>query len=308
MKVSLIVPSYNEREALPILYEELCRITSLLGNYNFEFMFVDDGSVDKTLDLIKELALTDDRIKYISFSKNFGKEAAIYAGLENAEGDAFAILDADMQDPPSLLPEMLRLIFEEGYDSVSVRRVSRKGEPPIRSFFSKIFYRLINKFTKVEIADGARDFKLVTAQVRNSVLSLKEYNRFSKGIFGWVGYKNIWIETENVERAAGSTKWSFWKLFMYAIEGIVEFTTAPLRISAIMGIFFSIFGFIYMFFIIIRTIFWGVDVPGYASLLTVSLFIGGIMLFAIGIVGEYVARIYTEVKQRPLYIIKETNK
>lgn len=306
MLISIIVPCYNEEVMIPIFYNELCSIIDSLSNYSFEIIFVDDGSHDTSLEKMHTLAVNDGRVKYISFSRNFGKESAMYAGLSMSRGDLVAIMDVDLQDPPSLLPEMIHYI-ENGYDSVATRRVDRRGEPPIRSFFARIFYKVINKMADADIVDGARDYRLMTRKMVDSILSMKEYHRFSKGIFGWVGFRTKWIEYENIERIAGESNWSFWKLFKYAIEGIVAFTTAPLRIASFLGIVFSAISFIYLFYIVLKTLLWGVDVPGYASTIAIILFVGGIQLLSIGILGEYLARTYMEVKQRPIYIVKESN-
>ena len=305
-KISIVVPSYNEEEAIPYFYEEINKISKDMKN-DFEFIFVNDGSKDKTIDVVKNLSKQDKRVKYINFSRNFGKEAAMYAGLELATGDYITIMDADLQDPPALLPEMVRLIEEENYDCVGTRRVTRKGEPPIRSFFARMFYKLINKMSKVEMVDGARDFRLMTRQMVDSILELKEYNRYSKGLFSFVGYNTKWLEYENIERVAGETKWSFWKLFIYAIEGIVAFTTTPLTIAAIMGLLFCLVAFIMIIVIIVKTLCFGDPVSGWPSLACIIFFVSGIQLFCLGIIGEYLAKIYLETKKRPIYIIKETN-
>ena len=273
----------------------------------FEILFVNDGSKDRTLELMKELAEKDGRVKYISFSRNFGKEAAIYAGLEHASGDLVAIMDADLQDPPRLLPEMYRAVTEEGYDSVATRRVTRKGEPPIRSFFARMFYRLMNKMCKTEVVDGARDFRLMTRPFVDSLLSMKEYNRFSKGLFGWVGFRTKWIEFENVERVAGETKWSFWKLLLYAIDGMVAFSTMPLSVAALIGILMCVIAAISIIFIIVRQLCFGGSAFGWPSMVCIMIFIGGVQLLCMGIMGQYLAKTYLEVKNRPIYICKETN-
>lgn len=306
MLISIVVPCYNEEKMLPLFYDEISSVTNTISNYEFEIIFINDGSHDSTLEKIRHLATRDKRIKYVSFSRNFGKEAAIYAGLSLAHGDLMAIIDADLQDPPSLLPEMLKGV-EEGYESVATRRVTRTGEPPLRSFFARQFYKLINRMSRVDIVDGARDYRLMTRKVVNAILSIREYHRFSKGIFGWVGFKTKWIAYENVERAAGESSWSFWKLFAYAVDGIIAFTTTPLRISSYTGIILSGFAFVYLIYIIVRTLIFGADLPGYASTVAVILFMGGIQLLSIGILGEYLARTYMEVKQRPIYIIQESN-
>ncbi|MBQ7903126.1 MAG: glycosyltransferase family 2 protein [Oscillospiraceae bacterium] len=305
--ISVIVPCYNEQEVLHMFYDEISRVAGEMSAYDFEFIFVNDGSRDNTLKICKELAEKDERVKYISFSRNFGKEAGIYAGFEKSKGDLVCMMDADLQDPPALLPEMVKAIEEEGYDSVATRRVTRKGEPPIRSFFARMFYKLMNKISKTEIVDGARDYRLMTRQFVNSLLDMGEYNRFSKGLFGWVGYNTKWLEYENVERAAGETKWSFWKLLLYSIEGIMAFSTVPLAISAVMGILFCIIAFAMILFIIGKTIMFGDPVAGWPSTACIILFVGGVQLFCVGILGQYLAKTYLEVKGRPIYICKETN-
>lgn len=307
-KITVIVPCYNEEAALPIFYEEIEKISKEMKNVDFEYLFVNDGSKDKTLDILRELSKKDKKVRYISFSRNFGKEAAMYAGLENATGDYVTLMDADLQDPPSLLPEMYRLIKEEGYDSVGTRRVTRKGEPPIRSFFARMFYKIINRMSKIEMVDGARDYRLMTRQVVDSIVSLGEYNRYSKGLFSFVGFNTKWIEFENVERVAGETKWSFWKLFVYALEGIVAFSTAPLAISAVVGIIFCLISFIAVIFIIVKTIAFGDPVSGWPSMVCIMFFLSGIQLFCTGIIGQYLSKTYLETKKRPIYIVKETEK
>ena len=307
MKITAVVPCYNEQEALGLFYEELNRVTEEMRDCEFEILFVNDGSKDRTLELMKELAEKDGRVKYISFSRNFGKEAAIYAGLEHASGDLVAIMDADLQDPPRLLPEMYRAVTEEGYDSVATRRVTRKGEPPIRSFFARMFYRLMNKMCKTEVVDGARDFRLMTRPFVDSLLSMKEYNRFSKGLFGWVGFRTKWIEFENVERVAGETKWSFWKLLLYAIDGMVACSTMPLSVAALLGILMCVIAAISIIFIIVRQLCFGGSAFGWPSMVCIMIFIGGVQLLCMGIMGQYLAKTYLEVKNRPIYICKETN-
>ena len=308
-KISIIVPCYNEEEAMPIFYEEICKVAKKMKKVDFEFIFVNDGSKDHTLDVARELHKKDERVRYVSFSRNFGKEAGMYAGLEAARGDYVAIMDADLQDPPSLLPKMLDLLNDPNndYDSVGTRRVTRKGEPPIRSFFARMFYKIINKMSKVEMVDGARDYRLMKREVVNSILELKEYNRYSKGLFEFVGYNTKWLEFENVQRVAGETKWSFWKLFLYAIEGIVAFTTAPLAIASIVGILFCLISFIMIIVIIVKTLTLGDPTSGWPSLVCIIFFVSGIQLFCLGIIGEYLAKTYLETKKRPIYIIKETN-
>ncbi len=305
-KISIIVPCYNEEEALPLFYKEVNKVSETMDE-EFEFFFVNDGSSDKTLEVMKNLAKLDERCKYINFSRNFGKEAAMYAGLELSTGDYVTLMDADLQDPPSLLPKMLKLIKEEGYDSVGTRRVTRKGEPPIRSFFARMFYKIINKMSKVEMVDGARDYRLMTRQMTDAIINLKEYNRYSKGLFSFVGFNTKWLEYENVQRVAGETKWSFWKLFLYAIDGIVAFTTAPLTIAAIMGLIFCLIAFIMIIVIIIKTLAFGDPTSGWPSLACIIFLVSGVQLFALGIIGQYLSKTYLETKKRPIYIIKETN-
>lgn len=307
-KISIIVPCYNEEESMPLFYEEITKVAKTFNKVDFEFIFVNDGSRDKTLEIARDLAKEDKRVRYISFSRNFGKEAAILAGLEYSIGDYVAIMDADLQDPPSLLKEMYDGIKNEGYDCVATRRVSRKGEPPIRSFFAKCYYKLINKISKTEIVDGARDYRLMSRQMVNSILELKEYNRFSKGIFSWVGYNTKWLEYKNVERVAGTTKWSFWKLFLYSLESIVAFSTVPLAIASIMGLLFFIVSLIMIVFIITKTLIFGDPVAGWPSLVCIIFFVSGVQLFGIGIIGQYLSKLYLEVKRRPVYIVKETEK
>ena len=302
--LSVITPCYNEEQTVELFYEELIKYLPSI-DLDYEILFVDDGSKDKTLEKCKKLKKKDSKIKVVSFSRNFGKEAAMYAGLSEAKGDYVVLMDTDLQDPPYLLPDMVKAITEEGYDSAATYRVTRKGEPPIRSFFARKFYKLINSLIDVEIVDGGRDYRIMTRQMVDSILSMKEYHRFSKGIFAWVGYKTKYIEFENVERVAGETKWSFWKLVGYAIEGIVAFTTAPLRIATIAGVIVSLIGFIYMLFIVIKAIAFGDPVAGYPSLICVITLLGGIQLLVLGIIGEYLAKTYMESKKRPVYIIKE---
>lgn len=307
-KISLIIPCYNEEDSLPYLYEELKTVSEVMSMQSFEFIFVNDGSKDKTLQILRELSAKDERVCFLSFSRNFGKEAAIYAGLKKTSGDYIALMDADLQDPPSLLEEMYSTLKNEDYDCVATRRMNRKGEPPIRSFFAKKFYQLVNKISNTEIVDGARDFRLMTRQMVQAILDVGEYNRFSKGIFGWVGFNTKWISYENVERVAGKTKWSFWGLFLYSLEGIIAFSTRPLHMASLFGILFCFVAFVMICFIIFKTIVFGEDVQGYASTICVIFFIGGIQLFCIGILGQYLSKTYLETKQRPLYIIKEESK
>ena len=303
--ISLIVPCYNEEKALPHFWREVSAVMAKMNYLDFEVIFVNDGSKDGTLELLRGLAKEDRRAKYLSFSRNFGKEAAMYAGLQHAAGDYAAVMDADLQDPPALLEEMYRAVPQEGYDSAATRRVTRKGEPPVRSFFARMFYRLINKMADVEIVDGARDFRLMNRKFLNALLELKEYNRFSKGLFGWVGFKTKWIEFENVERVAGETKWSFWKLFLYSIEGIVAFTTVPLTLASIVGFILCLVALCSTVFIVVRKLLFGDPVSGWASTASIITFIGGIQLFFMGIFGQYLAKAYTEIKNRPIYIVAE---
>ena len=308
MLTSLIIPCYNEEQALPILYRSLWEVAEELGKTSeFEFIFVDDGSRDGTLRLLKELAAQDERVAYLAFSRNFGKEAAMYAGLKNARGDYVAIMDADMQDPPSLLPEMFRLM-EEGYDSVATRRVSRAGEPRLRSLGARMFYRVINRISDADIVDGARDFRLMKREMVDAVVAMSEYHRFSKGIFGWVGFRTCWLPFENVERAAGETKWSFWGLLKYSVEGIINFSQAPLSIASWCGIGLTGVSFLMVLFIVVRKLLFGDPVAGWPSLACIIVFLGGIQLLCMGIMGQYIAKTYMEVKGRPHYIIGETNR
>lgn len=306
-KISVVVPCYNEEESLTFFYREITKIaTEMKGDAEFEFLFVDDGSVDNTLNLIKDLHKNDARVRYLSFSRNFGKEAAIYAGLEHAKGNYVVIIDADLQDPPSLIKEMYHGITKEGFDCVATRRTTRKGEPVVRSFFARCFYKLMNKISKTEIVDGARDFRMMTKKMVKAILNVSEYNRFSKGIFGWVGFKTKWLEYENVERVAGKTKWSFWKLFLYSLDGIIAFSTSPLAIASITGLIFCLIAMAAIIFIIIRQLFWGGSVSGWPSLVCIIVLIGGIQLFCIGILGQYIAKTYLETKKRPLYIVRDS--
>ena len=306
-KVSIVVPMYNEQESLEILYQELNRVTDTIKDYEFEYLFVNDGSKDNTLQEIQRLATADDRVRYVSFSRNFGKEAALYAGLSNADGDYIAMMDADLQDPPSLLPRMLAMIESQDCDNVATRRVNRKGEPPIRSFFARCFYKLMRRLSNIDIADGARDYRLMSRAMVDSILSVSEYNRFSKGIFAWVGYETRWLEFENVERSAGETKWSFWKLVRYSIDGIINFSNTPLQISSYLGMILTIVSFIAIIVEVIRALVFGDPVAGWPSLVCIITFIGGIELFCMGIMGQYMAKTYMEVKHRPHYIVKESN-
>lgn len=307
--LTVIVPCYNEEEAVPYFYEEMCRTVEEFQRrwpqVAFEFLFVDDGSRDGTMRVVKSLREKDGRVRYVSFSRNFGKEAAIYAGLEKSRGDYVVLMDADLQDPPGLLPEMFAALCEEGYDSAATRRSTRKGEPPVRSFFARCFYRLINKMSKTEIVDGARDYRIMTRKMADAILSMGEYNRFTKGIYGWVGFSTKWISYENVERVAGETKWSFWKLFLYSLEGIVAFSTVPLALAAVLGMLMLIFAFLLIVFIICRTLIFGDPTSGWPSMVCIIVFIGGIQLFSVGIMGQYLAKTYMETKHRPIYISRE---
>ena len=300
--ISIVVPCFNEEEALTYFYEEINKIREQLKEVNFEYLFVDDGSKDKTLDKLRALNKKDKRVRYISFSRNFGKEA----GLENAKGDYVAIMDADLQDPPSLLPKMYNYLKNEDYDVVATRRVTRKGEPVIRSFFARMFYKIINKMSKVEMVDGARDYRLMKRKVVNAIINLKEYNRYSKGLFSFVGFNTKWLEYENIKRVAGETKWSFWKLFLYALDGITAFSVVPLAISSIMGLLFCLIAFIMIIVIICKTLIWGDPVSGWPSLVCIIFLVSGVQLFCIGILSGYLSKTYLETKNRPIYIIKET--
>ena len=304
--ISVVVPCYNEEESVALFYEELTKNDPFFGGkgIEMELLYIDDGSRDGTVAEVKKLCGKDKRVHLVSFSRNFGKEAAMFAGLEKAKGDYVVMLDVDLQDPPSLLPEMFAGI-EEGYDSVATRRVSRKGEPPIRSFFARRFYRLMKKISKTEMMDGARDYRLMTRQMVNAILSMQEYNRFTKGIFGWVGFKTKWLEYENVERAKGETKWNFWKLLMYSFDGIVAFSTAPLLISSLMGVLLCIVAFFMIIFTIVRKIVFGDPVSGWPSLVCIILLTSGIQFFCTGILGQYLAKTYMEVKRRPIYLVRE---
>lgn len=303
---SVIVPCYNEEENVAPFYEELMKHVSFMAekDIELELLFIDDGSRDRTVQEVKTLREKDERVHLVSFSRNFGKEAAMYAGLENAAGDYVVLMDVDLQDPPALLPEMFSYI-EQGYDSVATRRVSRKGEPPIRSFFARAFYRLMKRISKTEIMDGARDYRLMTRQMVDAILSMSEYNRFTKGIYGWVGFETKWLEYENVERVRGETKWNFWKLFMYSLEGITAFSTAPLMLASVVGVLFCILAFLLIIFIIVRKLIFGDPVSGWPSLVCIILMTSGVQFFCTGILGQYLAKTYMEVKRRPIYIVKE---
>lgn len=306
-KLTLIVPCFNEQEALPFFYKETISVLKNL-NYEYELLFINDGSKDNTLNILKDFADRDACVKYISFSRNFGKEAAMYAGFCNATGDYVAIMDADMQDPPDLLPEMLKLIESGEYDSVATRRVSREDEPPIRSWFARRFYSLINKISDADIVDGARDFRLMRREMVDAIVAMGETNRFSKGIFGWIGFRTYWLPYENRERVAGTTKWNFWGLCKYAIDGIINFSEAPLSIASWFGIIMTAIAFIFLLFIVVRRLVYGDPVAGWASTICIIVFIGGIQLFCMGVMGQYIAKNYSESKHRPHYIVSETNK
>ena len=308
--LSCIIPCYNEEAALPYFLQEIRKVADNMSTtfqLDFEILFINDGSRDKTLQILRQAAQEDKRIRYISFARNFGKEAAMYAGFQNCTGDYAAVMDADMQDPPSLLPEMYQALQSGEYDSVATRRVTRKGEPPIRSFFARCFYKLINRISDADIVDGARDFRLMTRQMVDAILSMTEYNRFSKGIFGWVGFRTKWLPYENVERVAGETKWSFWKLFLYSLEGITAFSTAPLAIASIAGILLCIVALLFVCVVLVKRLAFGDAVGGWPSMMCVILFLGGVQLFCMGILGQYLAKTYLETKKRPIYIVQETN-
>ncbi|MCI8859916.1 MAG: glycosyltransferase family 2 protein [Lachnospiraceae bacterium] len=304
--ITLIVPCYNEQESLPIFYREVTAVVQRMES-EYELLFVDDGSKDQTLMILRELAAQDSHVKYFSFSRNFGKEAAMYAGFCNVSGDYIAVMDADMQDPPSLLPQMMKILESGEYDSVATRRADRTGEPPIRSWFAKRFYHMINKISDADIVDGARDFRLMRREMVDTIVSMGEYNRFSKGIFSWIGFRTYWLPYENIERAAGQTKWNFWMLFKYAIDGIINFSQAPLSIASWFGIAMTLLSFFFLFVIVIRRAVFGDPVAGWASTVCVIVFIGGIQLFCLGIMGQYIAKTYLETKNRPHFIISETN-
>lgn len=305
-KISIVVPCYNEQDALPLFYPEIARVADEMAPVAFEFIFVDDGSSDGTLSLLRQLRQTDARVRFVSFSRNFGKEAGMLAGLEAATGDYVALMDADLQDPPALLPTLYKAVTEEGYDCAATRRTDRAGEPPIRSFFARCFYKLINKISDADIVDGARDYRLMHRRVVDSILSMREYNRFSKGIFGWVGFRTKWVPFVNVERVAGETKWSFWKLFKYSLEGIVAFSTAPLAIASVLGFVLCVIALVYICVILAKTLLYGDPVGGWPSLMCVVLFLGGAQLVTTGILGQYLAKTYLETKKRPSYLVRET--
>ena len=306
--ISIIVPCYNEEESLRLFHQAVRKTEKEMPDCRFEILLINDGSKDKTVEVMRELAKEDPDVSYFSLSRNFGKEAAMFAGFCNARGDYAAVMDADLQDPPDLLPEMYRILKSGEYDSVAARRVSRAGEPPIRSWFARRFYSLINKISEADIVDGARDFRLMKREMKDAILSMSEYNRFSKGIFGWVGFKTYWLPFENVERVAGETKWSFWGLLGYAIDGIVNFSHVPLDIASWFGILMTGISFLAILFIIVRKLLFGDPVAGWASTACIITFIGGIQLLCLGIMGKYLATVYQEVKKRPHFIISETNR
>ena len=305
--ISIIVPCFNEEETLDIFYRETKKVIDTDLKMDYEMFLIDDGSRDGTLSVMKSLSVADPCVKYISFSRNFGKEAAMYAGLVHAKGDYVTIMDADLQDPPSLLPQMVELLEKEDYDSLATRRATRDGESVVRSFFAKQFYKIMNRISDAEIKDGARDFRLMKRKMVDAVVSMTEYNRFSKGIFGWIGFKTYWLSYDNVERVAGNTKWSFWKLFRYAIDGLVNFSQTPLYMASWFGIGMTGVSFLAMLGIIIRKLIFGDPVAGWPSLVCIIIFLGGIQLFCMGVMGQYIAKIYMETKERPHYIIAETN-
>lgn len=306
-KISIVVPCYNEEESIPLYYDAMKKIMNNMNYADFEIIFVNDGSTDRTLNVSKQIAEMDSRIKYISFSRNFGKEAAMYAGFSKCTGDYIAIMDADLQDPPELLEKMYKGIKEEGYDCVATRRTTRKGEPVIRSFFARKFYKLINKMSDIEMVDGARDYRLMTRQMLDAIVDMNEYNRYSKGLFGFVGFKTKWLEYENIERVAGKTHWSFWKLFVYALEGITAFSTKPLILSSLIGLIFCIVALVMIIYIIVKSLIYGITTSGWPSTICIIMFVSGIQLFCIGIIGQYLSKTYLEVKKRPIFIVKETN-
>jgi len=306
-KLSIVIPCFNEEESIPLFINQITLIASGMPTVTFEYIFVDDGSSDGTLQVLRRLSAENKQIRYISFSHNFGKEAALLAGLEAANGDYIAVMDADLQDPPELLPKMYAALTDEGFDCAATHRVTRKGEPPIRSFFAGIFYKLINKISDTQMVNGARDFRLMTRQMVDAILSLKEYNRFSKGLFSWVGFSTKWIEFENVPRVAGKSKWNFWKLFLYSLDGITAFSVKPLAVSSLFGLFLCMLAFIGIVFIIVRWLINGDPVAGWASTVTIILFVGGIQLFCTGILGQYLAKSYLEGKHRPVYIVKDSS-
>ena len=305
-EISIVVPCYNEEASLPLFYREITRVAAEMDYADFEFVFIDDGSEDNTLPTLRRLAAADRRVRFVSFSRNFGKEAGMLAGLEAATGDYVALMDADLQDPPALLPELYKAVTEEGYDCAATRRTTREGEPPIRSFCARMFYKIINKISDADIVDGARDYRLMRRSMVDAILSLREYNRFSKGIFGWVGFKTKWVPYVNVERVAGETKWSFWKLFRYSLEGIVAFSTVPLAIASVLGVIVCLAAFVFVVVVLVKTLAFGDPVGGWPSMMCVILFLGGVQLLCIGILGQYLSKTYLETKRRPVYLVRET--
>lgn len=305
-EISIVVPCYNEEASLPLFYREITRVAAEMDYADFEFVFIDDGSEDNTLPTLRRLAAADRRVRFVSFSRNFGKEAGMLAGLEAATGDYIALMDADLQDPPALLPELYKAVTEEGYDCAATRRTTREGEPPIRSFCARMFYKLINKISDADIVDGARDYRLMRRSMVDAILSLREYNRFSKGIFGWVGFKTKWVPYVNVERVAGETKWSFWKLFRYSLEGIVAFSTVPLALASVLGVLVCLAAFVFVVVVLVKTLAFGDPVGGWPSMMCVILFLGGVQLLCIGILGQYLSKTYLETKRRPVYLVRET--
>lgn len=305
--ISVVVPCCNEEGVVGKFYDEITRVVAEMPEVRFEFVFVDDGSTDRTLEELEELARRDERVRFVSFSRNFGKEGALLAGLEYAKGDYVATMDADLQDPPALLPEMYEYIKSGEYDCVGTRRVNRDGEPPIRSFFARIFYKLINKMSKIEMVDGARDYRLMTRQMVNAIISMREYNRYSKGLFSFVGFRTKWVEFKHVDRVAGETHWSFWKLFVYAIEGICAFSTVPLVIAAVLGVVFCLVAAVMVVVIVVKTLAFGDPVGGWPSLICVILMMGGLQMMALGVIGQYLAKTYLETKRRPIYLVRMTD-
>lgn len=308
--ISVVVPCYNEQEVLPLFYNEINKVIAQMqseyDDLEFELLFINDGSKDNTLKMLRELSASDNRVRYISFSRNFGKEAGMFAGMENSKGDYVVVMDADLQHPPKFIPQMYKYVSEEGFDCATTRRVSRKGESKIRSWFAMKFYKIMNKISQTEIVDGAQDFRFMTRKMVDAVLLMKEYNRFSKGIFSWVGFNVKYIEYENVERAAGTTAWSFWKLFLYSLEGIFAFSTAPLALASLLGVLSCLIAFIWIIAIIIKTIVFGESVQGFPTIMCAIFFVGGLQLFCTGILGQYLSKTYLETKRRPIYIISET--
>ena len=305
-EISIVVPCYNEEASLPLFYREITRVAAEMDYADFEFVFIDDGSEDNTLPTLRRLAAADRRVRFVSFSRNFGKEAGMLAGLEAATGDYIALMDADLQDPPALLPELYKAVTEEGYDCAATRRTTREGEPPIRSFCARMFYKIINKISDADIVDGARDYRLMRRSMVDAILSLREYNRFSKGIFGWGGFKTKWVSFVNVERVAGETKWSFWKLFLYSLEGIVAFSTVPLALASVLGVLVCLAAFVFVVVVLVKTLAFGDPVGGWPSMMCVILFLGGAQLLCIGILGQYLSKTYLETKRRPVYLVRET--